>query len=98
MQLISSMEQQCDLDVSEGSLCMKEAQVVVLCPKIQELDGDFGDVLGWSFFLIRHDAWMYHLMCEVKENHKTGQHLIVCSKLGVTNIEDVSRTLIKTHR
>ena len=51
---------------------MKEAQAVVLCPKIQELDGDFGDVLGWSFFLIRHDARMYHLMCEVKENHETG--------------------------
>ena len=28
--------QLCDLSVSEGSLCMKEPQVGVLCPKIQE--------------------------------------------------------------
>ena len=60
------------MDVSEGSLCMKEPQVGVLCPKIRELDGDFGDVLGWSFFLVRHDAQMYHLMFEVKENQVTG--------------------------
>ena len=36
----------CDLSISEGSLCMKEPQVRVLCPKIRELDGDFGDILG----------------------------------------------------
>ena len=40
--------------------------------KNPELDGDFGDVLGWSFFLVRHDARMYHLMFKVKENHETG--------------------------
>ena len=51
---------------------MKEPQVGVLCPKIRELDGDFGYVLGWSFFLVRHDARMYHLMFEVKENQETG--------------------------
>ena len=35
-----------DLSISEGSLCMKKPQVGVLCPKIRELDCDFGDVLG----------------------------------------------------
>ena len=44
---------------------MKEPQVGVLCPEIRELDGDFGDELGWSFFLVGHDAWMYHLMFKV---------------------------------
>ena len=77
---------------------MKEPQVGVLCPKIRELDGDFGDVLGWSFFLVSHDAQMYHLMFKVLENHETGYRLTVCSKLGVTNIEDVSQTLMKTHK
>ena len=42
-----------DLSVSEGSLRMKKPQV---CPKIRELDGNFGDVLGWSFCLVHHDA------------------------------------------
>ena len=32
-----------DLSVSEGSLRMKKPQV---CPKIRELDGNFGDELG----------------------------------------------------
>jgi len=36
----------CDLSVSEGSLCMKEPQVGDLCPKIRELDGDFGEILS----------------------------------------------------
>ena len=36
----------CDLSISEGRLCMKAPQVGVLCPEIQELDGDFGDELG----------------------------------------------------
>ena len=47
-------------------------EVGVLCTIIQELDGDFGDVLGWSFLLVRHDARMYHLMFKVQENHETG--------------------------
>ena len=51
---------------------MKEPQVGVLCPEIRELDGDFGDELGWSFFLVGNDARMYHLMFKVQENHKTG--------------------------
>jgi len=51
---------------------MKEPQVRVLCPEIRELDGDFGDELGLSFFLVGHDARMYHLMFKVKENHETG--------------------------
>ena len=37
----------------------------VLCPEIRELDGDFGDELGWSFFSVGHDARMYHLMVKV---------------------------------
>ena len=55
----------CDLGISEGHLCMKEPQVGVLCPEIRELDGDFGDELGWSFFSVGHDARMYHLMVKV---------------------------------
>ena len=51
---------------------MMEPQDGVLCPEIRELDGDFSDELGWSFFLVCHDARMYHLMFEVKENHETG--------------------------
>ena len=62
----------CYLGVSEGRLCMKEPQVGVLCPEIRELDEDFGDELGWSFFPVGHDARMYHLMFEVQENHETG--------------------------
>jgi len=53
------------LGVSEGRLCMKEPQVGILCPEIRELDGDFGDKLGWSFFLVGHDARMYHLKFKV---------------------------------
>jgi len=45
-----------DLSVSEGSLSMKKPKVEVLCPKIRELDGDFSDILGWSFCLVHHDA------------------------------------------
>ena len=45
---------------TEVRLCMKEPQVGVLCPEIRELDGDFGDELGWSFFPVGHDARMYH--------------------------------------
>ena len=51
---------------------MKEPQVGVLCPEIRELDGDFGDELGWSFFPVGHDAQIYHLMIKVHENQETG--------------------------
>ena len=44
---------------------MKEPQVGVLCPEIRELEGDFGDELGWSFFLVGYDARMYHLKFKV---------------------------------
>ena len=47
----------CDLSVSKQGFCVKEPEVRVFGPKIRELDGNLGDILGggWDCCFFNHD-------------------------------------------